>query len=66
MPNREFDIVVAPDGQVDLKVSGYSGKRCLEALELFRQIVGEVQSQTPTHEFYGPEEEVRIQQDQRH
>lgn len=66
MPNREFDIVVAPDGQVELKVSGYSGKRCLEAMELFRQIVGEVQSQQPTHEFYAPEEEVRIRLDRHH
>lgn len=66
MPNREFEIVVAPDGQVELKVSGYSGKRCLEAMDLFRQIVGEVRSHEPTHEFYGPEEEVRIRLDQRH
>jgi hypothetical protein len=65
MPNREFEIVVAPDGHVDLKISGYSGKRCLEAMELFRKIVGEVSSHEPTHEFYAPEEEVRIQQEHR-
>jgi hypothetical protein len=66
MPNREYEIIVAPDGQVELKVSGYSGKRCLEAMEFFRQIVGELQSQQPTHEFYGPEEQVQIRLDQRH
>jgi hypothetical protein len=66
MPNREFEIVVAPEGQVELKVSGYQGKRCLEAMELFRQIVGELQSHEPTHEFYAPEEEVRIHIDRQH
>jgi hypothetical protein len=66
MPNREFEIVVAPDGQVELKVSGFQGKRCLEAMEVFRQIVGEVGSQQPTHEFYAPEEDVRIHIERQH
>lgn len=66
MPNREFDIVVGPDGRVELKVAGYPGKRCLEAMEVFRKIVGELQAQEPTHEFYAPEETVRNHVERQH
>jgi len=66
MPQREFDITIGPDGNVELHVKGYKGKGCLEAMKLFEQIVGEVKSQRETNEFYEPEEQVRYQIDQRH
>ena len=66
MPQREFDITIGPDGNVELHVKGYKGKGCLEAMKLFEQIVGEVKSQRETNEFYEPEELVRYQIDQRH
>jgi hypothetical protein len=66
MPQREFDITIGPDGNVELHVKGFKGKGCLEAMKLFEQIVGEVKSQRETSEFYEPEEVVRYQIDQRH
>jgi hypothetical protein len=66
MPQREFDITIGPDGNVELHVKGYKGKGCLEAMKLFEQIVGEVKAQRETNEFYEPEEQVRYQIDQRH
>ncbi len=66
MPQREFDITIGPDGNVELHVKGFKGKGCLEALKLFEQIVGEAKSQRSTSEFYEPEELVRTQIDQRH
>lgn len=66
MPQREFDITVAADGSVELHVQGYKGKRCLEAVQMFEQIVGELKAQRETSEFYEPEEEVRYNIDQRH
>jgi hypothetical protein len=66
MPQREFDITIGPDGNVELHVKGFKGKGCLEAMKLFEQIVGEVKSQRETSEFYEPEEQVRYQIDQRH
>jgi hypothetical protein len=60
MPQREFDITIGPDGNVELHVKGYKGKSCLEAMKLFEQIVGEVKSQRKTSEFYEPEEQVRL------
>jgi hypothetical protein len=66
MPQREYDITIGPDGSVEVHVRGYKGKRCLEAVKLFEEIVGETQSQRHTSEFYEPDEEVRLNIDQRH
>jgi len=66
MPQREFDITIGKDGSVELHVKGYKGRRCLEAVKLFEQIVGETKSQQQTSEFYEPEEQVRFNVDQRH
>ncbi|MCL5097190.1 MAG: DUF2997 domain-containing protein [Candidatus Omnitrophica bacterium] len=66
MPQREFAITIAPDGTVTVHIQGYKGKSCLEALKLFEQIVGPVQSRRETSEFYEPDEPVRYRIDQRH
>ena len=65
MPQREFDITIAPDGHVQLHIKGYKGKSCLDVVHLFEQIVGEVESRRETSEYYEPEEEVRFRIDQR-
>ncbi len=66
MPQREFDILISPNGDVQLQVSGYKGKTCLEAMRVFEQIVGELKSQSLTSEFYEPDEVVQYRVDQRH
>jgi hypothetical protein len=66
MPQREFDILISPKGEVELQVKGYKGKTCLEAMRLFEQIVGELKSQNVTSEFYEPDEVVQYRLDQRH
>ena len=66
MPQREFDIVIAPDGGVEVRVKGYKGKSCLEVLKMFEQVVGELQSRRETSEFYEPDEQVQLNIDQRH
>ena len=66
MPEREMNITILSDGQVELHVKGFKGRRCLEVVKLFERIVGEVKSQEQTNEFYEPEELVRYQIDQRH
>jgi len=65
MFQREFEITISPDGSVELHVKGYKGKRCLEVVKMFEQMVGGVQSQRLTSEYYDPEEEVRYQVEQR-
>jgi len=66
MPQREFEITIGPDGGVELHVKGYKGKACLEAVKIFEQIVGEMQSQRETNEFYEPDETVSYNIEQRH
>ncbi len=66
MPQREFDITIAADGSVELHVKGYKGKSCLEAMRMFEKVVGELQSQRETSEFYEPDEVVQYRVDQRH
>jgi hypothetical protein len=65
MPQREFDITIAKDGSVELHVKGFKGRACLEAAKIFQEIVGEMQMERQTSEFYEPEEQVRYRQDQR-
>ena len=40
MPQREFEITIAPNGNVELHIKGYKGKSCLEVVRFFEQIVG--------------------------
>ena len=66
MPQREFEITIAPDGSVEVHVKGYKGKSCLEAMKIFEQVVGEMKSRRETSEFYEPDEQVRFNIEQRH
>ena len=66
MPQREFEITIAPDGSVEVHVKGYKGKSCLEAMKIFEQVVGEMKSRRETSEFYEPDEHVQINIEQRH
>jgi len=66
MPQREFEITIAPDGSVEVHVKGYKGKSCLEAMKIFEQVVGEMKSRRETSEFYEPDENVQLNIEQRH
>jgi hypothetical protein len=66
MKQREFTVIIAPDGTVEVQVRGFKGRGCLEAAKWFEEIVGPLQSQQLTSEYYDPEEQVRYQIDQRH
>jgi hypothetical protein len=66
MPQREFEITIAPDGSVQVHIQGYKGKSCLEVIKMFERVVGEVQSRRETSEFYEPDEQVQLNIEQRH
>ena len=66
MAQREFEITVSPTGEVEVHIQGYKGKGCLEAARMFEKIVGEMQAQRETAEFYQPEENVRVNLGQKH
>lgn len=66
MHQRDFDITIHPDGRVELHVQGYKGKGCLEAMKVFEEVIGSLQSLQHTSEFYEPEELVQYRMEQKH
>jgi hypothetical protein len=66
MKQREFEIRIAPDGTVEVEVKGFKGKRCLDAVKVFEQMIGEIQSRRLTTEYYDPEEDVQYHVEQRY
>jgi len=66
MVEREFDITIGKNGEVELHVKGFKGRSCLETVKVFEAIIGEMKSQQRTSEFYEPEEQVQYRIDQRH
>lgn len=65
MPQREFEITINKNGSVEVHVQGYKGRACHDAVKFFEKVVGEVQSQRETSEFYEPEEQVQYRIDQK-
>lgn len=62
---RELEITIAPDGTVQVTVSGFPGKQCLRVKEILEEVVGPLESQRFTSEYYEPETESRISLDQK-
>ena len=62
---RELEITIAPDGTIEVHVSGFPGKQCLKVKEMLEEVVGPLQSQRFTSEYYEPETEKHISLDQR-
>ena len=63
MPERQFEITITPDGEVEVHIQGSKGKlACHNAAAIFQKVVGHLESLKETHEYYEPEENVRIDQ----
>jgi hypothetical protein len=65
MAQHEFEITISPDGTVELHVEGIKGKGCLEVMKLFESVVGQLQAQRETSEFYEPDDVVQFNLEQR-
>lgn len=65
MPQREFEITISANGSVEVHLKGFKGRSCLEVMKLFEQVVGELKERRETNEFYEPDEEVRLNLEQR-
>ncbi len=67
MPQRELEITIGPDGEVELHIKGYKGKvACRNIAAIFEKVVGEMKSVQDTSEAYEPDEVVRHNVDQQH
>ena len=52
---EELEIEISPSGEVQVQVKGIPGPACLEYVEVFRTLLGEVTEQQPTSEYYEAE-----------
>ena len=67
MPQREFEITIAPDGEVEVHIQGYKGaSACKSAAAIFEKAVGAIRASQATSEAYEPEETVHQRADHRH
>jgi len=60
MESHDLEIEITKDGKVRAKVVGAKGKGCLDYVKLLEQIVGKVQAQELTSEYYEPDSRVQI------
>ena len=60
MRNEEFDFILHPDGEIELKTHGVKGKRCLEYLKYFEALLGKARQVDHTSEMYEQEVELEL------
>lgn len=60
MDRPEFEITLAKDGAVTVRVTGVSGEKCIQLSDMLKEIIGHEESRQLTSEFYGPDGTVRI------
>ena len=60
MKQHELEIKIEKDGKVRVEVKGAKGKGCLAYAKLLEKLIGRMESQDFTSEYYEPDETVRI------
>ena len=66
MATEELEIVVGPNGEIEMTTRGTRGHRCMELLRLLENALGKAREVKHTHEFYetDAEHEAAAQLDQ--
>ncbi|MCL6499912.1 MAG: DUF2997 domain-containing protein [Firmicutes bacterium] len=54
---RDIEVSISPDGRVQVHVKGMPGKQCLKVRQLLEEVLGPLESQRLTSEYYDPEED---------
>ncbi|HEY3998796.1 MAG TPA: DUF2997 domain-containing protein [Candidatus Xenobia bacterium] len=62
---RDIDIRIAPDGRLEVHVKGMPGKQCLEVKAILENLVGGLESQRLTPEYYEAPEHARLNLERR-
>ena len=65
MAQYELEVTIEADGRVRVHTQGFKGKTCLDTIRMVERIIGPVQEQQYTHEYYEPDEKVRFQLEQK-
>ena len=61
MEQHDLEITIGKDGKVQVRVAGAKGKQCLQYAQFLEQIVGKLQRQDLTYEFYEPDTGVQVE-----
>ena len=64
MAQHDIEITISKSGEVRVHVRGAKGKSCMEYARWLTELIGTVEDQKLTSEYYEPEEKVRIDIDQ--
>ncbi len=62
---KELEITIKPDGEVEILTHGFKGKSCLDAVAPFQAVLGDLNHQEYTSEYYEREETRRIERGRR-
>ena len=65
MEKHEFEIEIRSNGEVKVHVMGVKGKRCMDYLTFFEEVVGELKEKQLTSECYEPDGKVEIRVEQK-
>jgi hypothetical protein len=57
---RDIEVSIAPDGRVQVHVKGMPGKQCLKVRQLLEEVLGPLESQRLTSEYYEPEDDLPV------
>ena len=57
---KELEIIITPDGDVQITTIGIKGEACLEEVRPLQEALGYVKQRQLTSEFYQEEQEVEI------
>lgn len=49
---KEIVITIKPDGSTEVEASGFKGRECVDATEVFEKILGEVKGRKAKPEMY--------------
>ncbi len=65
MADETIDIIIHPDGRVELQVCGVKGERCLEVTKAVEEVLGGKVQRDFTSEMYESDEEQDREQEKR-
>ena len=55
-----MDITIAPDGKISIQMKGIKGENCKNYSDFFAKLLGDLESQEWTQEYYEQNEDVEI------
>jgi hypothetical protein len=55
MSAEELEVVIGPDGELQVLTRGIKGKKCMDYIRQLAQALGRVKESRPTEEYYEAE-----------